>query len=70
MYSVPYFYGMVGIIYNTEMDDEEDIGSWDLMWNEKYKGNILQFNNSRDAFGSAQYLLGLDVNSDDESEWR
>lgn len=70
VYSVPYFYGMVGIIYNTEMVDEEDIGSWDLMWNEKYKGNILQFNNSRDAFGSAQYLLGLDVNSDDESEWR
>ena len=70
VYSVPYFYGMVGIIYNTEMVDEEDIGSWDLMWNEKYKGNILQFNNSRDAFGSAQYLLGLDVNSDDENEWR
>ena len=70
VYSVPYFYGMVGIIYNTEMVDEEDIGSWDLMWNEKYKGNILQFNNSRDAFGSAQYLLGLDVNSDDEGEWR
>ncbi len=71
VYSVPYFYGMIGIIYNTEMvTDEGDLGSWDLMWNEKYKGNILQFNNSRDAFGTAQYFLGLDVNSDDESEWR
>ncbi len=70
VYSVPYFYGMIGIIYNTEMVDEEDIGSWDLMWNEKYKGNILQFNNSRDAFGTAQYFLGIDVNSNDESEWR
>ncbi len=70
IYSVPYFYGMIGIIYNTEMVDEADIGSWDLMWNEKYKGNILQFNNSRDAFGTAQYFLGLDVNSDDEAEWR
>ncbi len=70
VYSVPYFYGMIGIIYNTAMVDEEDIGSWDLMWNEKYKGNILQFNNSRDAFGTAQYFLGLDVNSDNESEWR
>ena len=69
-YSVPYFYGMIGIIYNTTMVDEEDIGSWDLMWNEKYKGNILQFNNSRDAFGTAQYYLGLDVNSNDEAEWR
>lgn len=70
VYSVPYFYGMIGIIYNTEMVDEEDIGSWDLMWNEKYKGNILQFNNSRDAFGTAQYKLGIDVNTDDEAQWR
>lgn len=71
-YSVPYLYGMIGIIYNTTMVDEEDIGSWDLMWNEKYSGNILQFNNSRDAFGSAMYYLGMwdKINSDDESEWR
>jgi spermidine/putrescine transport system substrate-binding protein len=40
------------------------------MWNEKYSGNILQFNNSRDAFGTAQYYLGLDVNTDDPNEWR
>ena len=70
VYSVPYFYGLIGIIYNTTMVDEEDIGSWSLMWNEKYKGNILQFNNSRDAFGTAQYYLRIDVNTDDESEWR
>ena len=70
VYSVPYFYGMIGIIYNTGMVDEADIGSWDLMWNPKYEGNILQFNNSRDAFGTAQYYLGIDVNTDDESEWR
>ena len=68
-YSVPYMYGMIGIIYNTTMVDEEDIGSWDLMWNEKYAGNILQFNNSRDAFGSAQYYLKKDVNSDNEQDW-
>ncbi len=72
VYSVPYLYGMIGIIYNTEMvdEDEEDIGSWNLMWNEKYAGNILQFNNSRDAFGTAQYLLGIDVNTEDETLWR
>ncbi len=69
-YSVPYLYGMIGIIYNTTMVDEADIGSWELMWNEKYEGNILQFNNSRDAFGTAQYYLGKDVNSDDEADWR
>lgn len=72
VYSVPYFYGMIGIIYNTTMVDanDKDIGSWSLMWDEDYKGNILQFNNSRDAFGTAQYFLGIDVNTDNETEWR
>ena len=71
LYSVPYFYGMIGIIYNTSIVDENDeqIGSWDLMWDEQYKGDILQFNNSRDAFGTAQYKLGLDVNEEDEELW-
>lgn len=72
VYSVPYLYGMIGIIYNTTMVDADDpnLGSWKLMWDERHAGNILQFNNSRDAFGSAQYLLGLDVNSDSEADWR
>lgn len=68
-YSVPYTYGTVGIIYNTTRVSEEDIGSWDLMWNEKYKGDILQFNNSRDAFMTAQLLLGYSVNSENDEEW-
>ena len=71
-YSIPYFYGMIGVIYNTSIVDENDeqIGSWDLMWDKQYKGDILQFNNSRDAFGTAQYKLGLDVNNEDEEQWR
>ncbi|MBO5930613.1 MAG: ABC transporter substrate-binding protein [Clostridia bacterium] len=71
-YSIPYFYGMIGVIYNTSIVDENDeqIGSWDLMWDEQYKGDILQFNNSRDAFGTAQYKLGLDVNDENEEQWR
>ncbi|MBR2343190.1 MAG: ABC transporter substrate-binding protein [Clostridia bacterium] len=68
-YTVPYTYGMMGIIYNTAMVDEADIGSWDLMWNDKYAGKILQFNNPRDAFATAMYLLGLDVNSNDRDDW-
>ncbi|MBE6617022.1 MAG: spermidine/putrescine ABC transporter substrate-binding protein [Ruminococcaceae bacterium] len=72
IWSVPYTYGTVGVIYNTEMvpEDEENLGSWALMWDEDYTGNILQFNNSRDAFGTAQYYLGYSVNSDNEAEWR
>ena len=68
-YSVPYTYGMVGIIYNEEMVDEDDVGSWDLLWNEKYKGQILQFNNPRDAFGTAIYSVGGDVNTTDVAVW-
>lgn len=71
MYSVPYTYGMLGIIYNEELVDPEDYEakSWGLLWNEKYKGKLLQFNNPRDAFGSAMYYLNLDINSKDPAVW-
>ena len=68
-YSVPYTYGMIGIIYNANVVSDEDIGDWDLMWNSEYDGKIVQFNNARDAFGTAFYKLGLDVNSTDRSDW-
>ena len=69
IYSIPYTYGVIGVIYNANVVDEEDAQGWELMWNEKYSGNILQFNNSRDAFATAQYMLGLNVNSTEHSEW-
>lgn len=67
-YSVPYTYGMVGIIYNSTMVDRE-VSGWDVMWDPDYRGKILQFNNPRDAFGTAQYYLGIDVNTQDREEW-
>ena len=69
-YSVPYTWGTVGIIYNTKYVDEADVTGWELLWNEKYAGKILMFDNSRDAFGIAQYLLGYDVNTTDKEELR
>ena len=68
-YTVPYAYGIIGVIYNANEVDEADTGSWDLLWNEKYADKILQFNNSRDAFGMAMYKLGLDVNSEENTVW-
>ena len=70
-YTVPYTFGTVGIIYNANVVDEEDVigHGWDVMWNEKYKDQILQYNNSRDAFGSAMYKLGISVNTTDKAEW-
>lgn len=67
-YSVPYTWGTVGIIYNTKYVDKADVTGWELLWNEKYAGKILMFDNSRDAFGIAEYLLGYDVNTTDETE--
>ncbi len=67
-YSVPYTWGTVGIIYNTKYVDEADVTGWELLWNEKYADKILMFDNSRDAFGIAQYLLGYDINTTDEAE--
>ena len=70
LYSVPYTWGTVGILYNTKYVDEADVTGWELLWNEKYAGKILTFGNSRDAFGVAQYLLGYDVNTTDRDELR
>ena len=67
-YSVPYTWGTVGIIYNSKYVDEADVTGWELLWNEKYAGKILMFDNSRDAFGIAQYKLGYDVNTTDKAE--
>lgn len=70
LYSVPYMWGLMGVIYNTKAVDEEDLGSWDLLWNEKYAGDILMIDNSRDAIGIALKRLGCSYNTTDESQVR
>ena len=67
-YSVPYNVGMVGLIYNKTMVEGEPT-SWNIMWDSKYADDILTFNNPRDAFAIAQFLLGIDVNTTDKAEW-
>ena len=67
-YSVPYNVGLVGLIYNTTMV-EGTPDSWSIMWDEKYADNILTFDNPRDAFGIAQFLIGVDVNSENKADW-
>ncbi len=68
-YSVPYNVGMVGVIYNKEMVKGTP-DSWSLLWDSKYKNNILNFNNPRDAFATAQFYLGLDINSTNQADWQ
>lgn len=67
-YSVPYTWGVVGVFYNTRYIDE--VTSWESLWNDEYAGKILMFDNPRDSFAIAQFLLGQDVNTTDPEEWR
>ena len=69
-YSVPYTWGTVGILYNTQYVDEADVTGqgWGVLWDEDYAGKILMIDNSRDAMGIAQLLLGYDLNTMDKAE--
>ena len=60
-YSVPYTWGMVGLVYNTTMVEEAPT-SWSALWDERYAGSVLMFNNSRDAFAIAAKKLGMSLN--------
>jgi spermidine/putrescine transport system permease protein len=66
-YSVPYCWGTVGILYNKTMVDEP-VTSWSILWDEKYKDNILMQDSVRDAFGVTLKYLGYSLNSLDRDE--
>ncbi len=67
-YSVPYTWGTVGLIYNTQYVSDEDAESWSCLWNSKYAGKLLMFDNPRDAFAIAQSMLGYSLNTEDFNE--
>lgn len=66
-YSIPYCWGTVGILYNKTMVDEP-IDSWSVLWDEKYKDNILMQDSVRDAFAVALKYKGYSLNSTDLDE--
>lgn len=66
-YSVPYLWGTVGILYNKTVV-KEPVDSWGILWDEKYKDNILMQKSVRDAFGITLKYLGYSLNSTDENE--
>ena len=61
-YSVPYFWGTLGITYNKTMVKEE-VKSWDILWDEKYARNIIMLDSSRDSLGVALARRGYSINS-------
>lgn len=68
-YTVPYTWGTIGIIYNTAKITGP-ITSWGALFDPQYSGQILQFDNSRDAVATALLYLGYDINTTDELQIR
>ncbi len=60
-YSVPYMWGTVGILYNTDYVDEE-ITSWDCLFNGKYKRDVFMLDSIRDSIGISMKYLGYPLN--------
>lgn len=67
-YTVCFNTGYTVLIYNKNLVKEEP-DSWSVLWDEQYKDKVLMFNNSRDAFAIAQFVLGQDINSSNEQDW-
>ena len=69
-YSVPYFWGTVGIVYNKNNVDIEDLQKegYNIFRNQKYKGRIYMYDSERDSFMMALKALGYSMNTDDEKQ--
>ena len=66
-YSVPYMFGTVGIVYDTNVVTEE-VDSWAILWDEKYKGEVFMFDTYRDTLGAALKFLGYSLNTTNPDE--
>ena len=66
-HSIPYMWGTLGYLYNTEMISE-DLDSWSALFDEKYAGQVIMMNSMRDTVGIALKYLGYSLNTREESE--
>ena len=69
-YSVPYFWGTVGIVYDKNKVDIEDLEreGYNIFLNEKYRGDIYLYDSERDSFMMALKALGYSMNTENEGE--
>lgn len=69
VYSVPYFWGNVGILYDKTVVDPADLSEgWNLLMDTKYAGNLYMYDSERDSFMIALKALGYSMNTHDENE--
>lgn len=69
-YSIPYFWGTAGIVYDTTKVDIEDLEreGYNIFLDEKYKGDIYLYDSERDSFMMALKALGYSMNTENEDE--
>ncbi|MBQ3461376.1 MAG: ABC transporter substrate-binding protein [Solobacterium sp.] len=70
MYSVPYFRGSVGIVYNRKTVDEKELEEkgWDILWDTKYDNKVFMYDSQRDSFMVAFKALGYSMNTENDDE--
>jgi len=66
VYSVPYMWGTVGILYNTTKVTEP-VTSWTILWDEKYADQVFMYDSIRDTIGITLKMLGYPINTRDEA---
>lgn len=69
-YTLPYFYGTVGILYNSDEVDASEVDTWNVLWDSKYEGKVIMENSVRDCFLVPLKQLGYSLNTTDEIELR
>ncbi|QNR07565.1 ABC transporter substrate-binding protein [Macrococcoides canis] len=64
-YSIPYFWGTVGILYNPDATKGIDFSSWDSLWDKRLKNNVLIVDGAREALGLSLNSMGESLNETD-----
>ena len=67
-YSIPYFWGTLGIIYNDKFVDEDAIQHWDDLWNPDFKNKVMLIDGAREIIGLALDSEGHSLNSKDDDQ--
>ena len=69
-FSIPYFWGTLGIIYNTNYVDESEVQQWNDLWNPKFRNNIMIYDGAREVLGVGLQSLGYSLNETDSTRLR
>ncbi|UUX32803.1 ABC transporter substrate-binding protein [Fundicoccus culcitae] len=66
-YSLPYFWGTLGIIYNTSVIEEGSLTVWNDLWDEAYRNQIMIYDGAREVMGIGLQSLGYSLNETDDA---